>query len=106
MKHGAHERAAPLEANLIGALAISSLVGGVLDRFEGDHGAVEYCAKYRCAYWSSHRIASAFGNHGVVVELGISSWERGKAGCCQESVVGHRGQCGVASWTELSSRTP
>ena len=106
MKHGDHERDEPLEANLIGALAISSLVGAVLDCFESDHGAVEYCAKYRCAYWRSHRIAGAFGDHGVVVELRISFWERSTAGCCQESVVGHRGQCGAESWNELSSRPP
>lgn len=45
MKHWAHEHGKSLGASLIGALMVSSLANGVYDHFEGDHGAVEYCAK-------------------------------------------------------------
>ena len=58
----------PLKKLFIGPLAINSHAGGFYDRFESNHGAIEYCTRGRLSHWRSRRVMDAFGHRGSAVE--------------------------------------
>lgn len=76
VKHGSLEWGEPLGGSFIWPLALNSLADGVHDSFDGCHGVNEHCAKGCSAHWRLWCIADDFGNHGVVVELGIHPGKR------------------------------